>query len=96
MQESCPPPGPPPALYSREGWSVDVYTGSRDKKEFRCATSSVENARDHDCRHDGRRRAPRRDLTSSARGQSGGQFRCVPDRMPGHTHGGICLAEQPE
>ena len=68
MQESCPPPGPPPALYSREGWSVDVYKARGTKKEFRCATSSVENARDHDCRHDDRRSAPTRDLTSSARG----------------------------
>ena len=68
MQESCPPPGPPPALYSREGWSADIYTGLRDKKEFRCATSSLESARDHVGRHIGRRRIPRPGLTSSAGG----------------------------
>jgi len=96
MQESCPPPGPPPALYSRGGWSVDIYRGSRDKKELRCATSSVESARDLDCRHVGRLRPPTRDLTSSARGQSGGQSRSVPDRMPDRTGVRIGQAEQPE
>jgi len=96
MQESCPPPGPPPALYSREGWSVDIYTGSRDKKELRCATSSVESGPGHGYRRGDRRSAPTRDLTSSAGGQPGGLSRCVPDRMPDHTHAKIFLAEQLE
>ena len=64
MQESCPPLRTPRPHDSREGWGVVDYRVKASKKAFRCATFSVESARDRVHRRDGRPTTPRQRLTS--------------------------------
>jgi len=73
MRHTCknraPPPETPPAPRIAGGVDRGRALVWGTAKEFRCATSSLENAQDHAARHIDRRRSPRRRLTSLARGR---------------------------